>query len=242
MGRMGNPSTSTIELLTTEGPMPAVLAEPAEDPRGGVVVVQEAFGLTGHIQRVAESLAAAGFLAVAPAMFHRSGSPVLEYGDLSQLGPVIGALSGEGIAGDVDAALALLAERGLPAERSAVIGFCMGGTIAMATAVRRPLGAAVTFYGAGITTGRFGLPALADAAPQLQTPWLGLYGDLDAHIPVEEVEQLRAAAATAPVPTEVVRYADADHGFHCDERPSFHAASSSDAWARTLRFLGDHLS
>jgi carboxymethylenebutenolidase len=234
-------TTSTIALDTPDGPMPAFLAEPDGPSSGGVVVVQEAFGLTGHIERVATSLAGAGYTAVAPALFHRSGAPVFSYDDMSQLGPVIMAMTAEGITADVDAALDALAARGIAPPAQAVIGFCMGGSVACATAARLALGAAVTFYGGGITAGRFGLPALVEVAPRLRTPWLGLYGDLDAHIGVEEVEQLRAAAGQARVPTEVVRYADADHGFHCDERASFHPSSSADAWARTLAFLRDHL-
>lgn len=234
---MDEPTTRTVELTSGPDAMPSFVAEPTTPPRGGVVVVQEAFGVTGHIERVTAALAEAGFLAVAPALFHRSGSPVFDYGDLSQIGPAVMALSGEGIAADVDAALGFLADHGIGTDAQAVIGFCMGGSIAMATAGRLALGGAVSFYGGGVTEGRFGLPALVDVAPRLRTPWLGLYGDLDAHIPVDEVEQLRAAASGAPVPTEVVRYADADHGFHCDDRPSFHAPSSTDAWARTLAFL-----
>jgi carboxymethylenebutenolidase len=238
---MDDPTTRTVELASGGDAMPAFVAEPIDPPRGGVVVVQEAFGVTGHIERVAIALAKAGHLAVAPTMFHRSGSPVFDYGDLSQIGPAVMALTGEGIAADVDAALAFLAGQGISSEHQAVIGFCMGGSIATATAGRLALGAAVSFYGGGVAEGRFGLPALVDVAPRLRTPWLGLYGDLDPHIPVDEVEQLQVAASGAAVPTEVVRYPDADHGFHCDERPSFHAPSSTDAWERTLGFLAAHL-
>jgi carboxymethylenebutenolidase len=92
-----------------------------------------------------------------------------------------------------------------------------------------------------LAEGRFGLASGLESAAALRTPWLGLYGDLDQHIPIAEVEQVREVVASAAVPAEVVRYAHADHGFHCDERPSFHAESSSDAWARTLAHLGAHL-
>jgi carboxymethylenebutenolidase len=101
--------------------------------------------------------------------------------------------------------------------------------------------AAVTFYGGGLAQGRFGLSPGIESAAQLRTPWLGLYGDLDEHIPIDEVEQARVAAASSPVDTEVIRFADADHGFHCDERPSFHAETSTVAWARTLEFLDEQL-
>lgn len=238
---MAAPTAETIQLDTPDGPMTALRARPEGDPRGGVVVVQEAFGLTGHIRRVTEALAEAGFVAVAPALFHRSEEQVFGYGDFEKLGPTIMQLSSDTVTMDVDAALAELERQGLPPTRQVIIGFCMGGTVTLATAARLPLGAAVTFYGGGIGEGRFGLPSGLEAGAALRTPWLGLYGDLDAHIPTDEVEQLRSVVAGAPVPAEVVRYADADHGFHCDERPSFHAESSSDAWGRTIAFLGEHL-
>lgn len=238
---MADIQTDTIELETPDGPMEAYLAVPAHAPRGGVVVVQEAFGLTGHIHRVTEALAEAGFVAVAPALFHRSDDRIFGYDDFEKLGPVIMKLNGDTVAMDVDAALAELGRQGQPPSRRGIIGFCMGGSVTLATAARLELGAAVTFYGGGIGEGRFGLPSGLESAAGLRTPWLGLYGDLDAHIPVDDVERLREVADAAPVDTEVVRYADADHGFHCDERASFHPASSSDAWARTLSFLGDHL-
>jgi carboxymethylenebutenolidase len=238
---MTEPRSETIQLATPDGPMTTYVSRPGTTPRGGVVVVQEAFGLTGHIHRVADALAESGFLAVAPALFHRSTDQVFGYTDYEKLGPVIMALTLESITMDIDAALGELSRLGQSPSAQGIIGFCMGGSVTLATAARLDLGAAVTFYGGGIAEGRFGLDGGLAYGSRLRTPWLGLYGDLDAHIPSDEVEQLRRAAAATPVDTEVVRYAEADHGFHCDERPSFHAASSSDAWRRTIEFLGAHL-
>jgi carboxymethylenebutenolidase len=86
------------------------------------------------------------------------------------------------------------------------------------------------------------LPGLAELAPSLSTPWLGLYGDLDQGISTDEVESLRSAAATARVDTEVVRYPDADHGFHCDDRPAvFNPAAAADGWQRTLAWFEAHI-
>ena len=83
------------------------------------------------------------------------------------------------------------------------------------------MGAAVTFYGGGVTEGRFGFPPLVEEATRLGAPWLGLYGDLDQGIPVDDVEQLREAAAGSGQTTGIVRYPEAGHGFHCDQRASF---------------------
>jgi carboxymethylenebutenolidase len=114
----------------------------------------------------------------------------------------------------------------------------MGGNLTFYAATLRPLGAAVTFYGGGLSERRFGLPPLLEQASELQTPWLGLYGDLDKGIPFNEVDQLREAATEAKVPTEVVRYADADHGFNCNDRPAvFNPTAAADAWGRTLEWF-----
>jgi carboxymethylenebutenolidase len=103
--------------------------------------------------------------------------------------------------------------------------------------VHRPLGAAVTFSGSGIRSGRFGEPALVDLAAQLRSPWLGLYGDQDTSIDVEDVEKLRSAVSLAEVPTEIVRYPGAGHGFHREGNEAYHRQAATDAWARTLTWL-----
>jgi len=220
---------------------PLTVREPDSTPKGGVVVVQEAFGVNDHIVDVAGRFAAAGYLAVVPHVFHRSGDPVLPYDDLSQIMPHSLALTAEGILADVDAALGHLAAAGIGAAQSGVVGFCMGGTVALAVATRRDVGAAVTFYGGGLSTGRFGFDPLIEEAPRLRAPWLGLFGDLDEGIPVDDVERLRAAAASSGQDTEVVRYADAGHGFHCDQRESYHEPSARAAWSRTITWFDDHL-
>ncbi len=117
----------------------------------------------------------------------------------------------------------------------------MGGTVTLVAAARRDVGAAVTFYGGGVTEGRFGFAPLVEEATRLRAPWLGLYGDLDQGIPVAGVEQLRRAAAASGQETEIVRYAEAGHGFHCDQRDSYEPKSAQDAWARTLAWFDDHL-
>jgi carboxymethylenebutenolidase len=109
-------------------------------------------------------------------------------------------------------------------------------------AVRRALGAAVTFYGGGIVSaGRLPFPALIGEAGSLRTPWLGQFGDLDQGIPVEGVEELRVAVAAAPVDAEIVRYANAGHGFHCDQRDAYEPEAAADGWRRTLEWLSSHI-
>ncbi len=231
-----------LVLPTRDGPMPTYLATPAGDRRGAVLVVQEAFGLTDHILRLCDRLAADGWTAAAPALFHRSGAPVLGYDDRDSILPVMAKLDTDEIAADVDVCLGLLEGNGFTAESVGIVGFCMGGSVATATAARRPLGAAVSFYGGGLGAGRFGYPALIDLAAELQTPWLGLFGDRDQGIPTDQVEAMRAAAKGARVPTEVVRYPDADHGFNCEDRPSFYNPdAAADGWSRMLAWFGEHI-
>ncbi len=220
---------------------PLSIHHPQGHPLGGVVVIQEAFGVTDHIEDICQRLADVGWLAVAPHIFHRTGDPVLPYGDYSQVMPHAGALTADGIVTDINAALDYIGAAGYPAEGAGAVGFCMGGTMAMMAAVECGVGAAVSFYGGGIVEGRFGFPPLVEAAPRLRAPWLGLYGDQDRSIPPEQVEALREAAARAEVPTEVVRYADAGHGFNRDGSDSYHQDSSIDAWKRTLDWFADYL-
>jgi carboxymethylenebutenolidase len=234
--------TRTPELETADGPMPVYEARPDGDDTGAVIVIQEAFGVNEHIEDVARRFAEAGYHAVAPHLFHRAGGGTAPYGDFSKVMPLYEHLDDAGILVDLDATLDHLHEAGWRDEQIGIVGFCFGGRVAFLAALRRTLGAAVGFYGGGIVTQRFPqFPALVGEAAKLQTPWLGLFGDEDGSIPVEDVEQLRVALQDAPVDTEIVRYDDAGHGFHCDVRDAYHEAAAKDAWARTLEWLDRHL-
>jgi carboxymethylenebutenolidase len=237
-----NVTTRSVELATTDGPMGAFEARPTEPAGRAVIVVQEAFGVNPYIERVTERFAGAGFDAVAPSLFHRAGGGTAPYDDFNQVFPLYEGLTDDGILVDLDATVAHLAALGHDPAAIGVVGFCFGGRVTFLAAVRRRVGAAVGFYGGGIVTARFPqFPPIVDESESLQTPWLGLFGDEDGSIPVEDVETLRSALVAASVPSEIVRYGDAEHGFFCDERPSFDAAASDDAWARTLEWFDRHL-
>lgn len=230
-----------VVLGAGSGTFPGVLAVPGAEPAGGVVVVQEAYGLTGHIRAICGRLASAGYVAVAPALFHRLGAPVLGYDELSRAMTLLRRLRADEIRSDITASFGHLRRFGIAASGQGIVGFCMGGSVSLIMATEAEFGAAVTFYGGGVARGRFGFPALADAAPSLRVPWLGLYGDQDHTIPVRQVETLRAQAALAPVPAEVIRYADAGHGFNCDDRASFVPGAAAGAWSHTLGWLRRYL-
>jgi carboxymethylenebutenolidase len=234
--------TRTFELATPDGPMACYEALPPGALLGGVVVIQEAFGVNDHIEDVTRRFASAGYHAVAPHLFHRAGGGTAPYGDFAKVIPLYEGLTDEGILMDVDAARDHLQAAALVDDQIGIVGFCFGGRVTFLVALERALGAAVGFYGGGIVTPRFPqFPALVDRAPQLRTPWLGLFGARDESIPVEDVERLRGALGTAPVATEVVVYSDAGHGFHCDQRDSYHETSAKDGWARTLAWFEHHL-
>ncbi len=233
--------STTAELSTRDGDMALYDAEPQGTAKAAVIVIQEAFGVNDHIEDVTRRFAAEGYRAVSPHLFHRTGDVVLGYDELDKVMPHFGAVTDAGVTNDLDATLAYLSASGFDSSQVGIVGFCMGGSVAFYAAVRYPLGAAVTYYGGGIASGRFGSGSQIELAPMLQAPWLGIYGDIDSSIPVEEVEALKQAASAASVPTEVVRYAEADHGFHCDARESYHKSSAEDAWQRTLAWFDRHL-
>ena len=234
--------TRTVDLHTPDGTMPLYEARP-DDARGAVVVIQEAFGVNEYIESVVRRLADAGWHGVAPHVFHRAGGGTVQYGDWDGVLKKLEGLSDDGFLMDVDAAIEHLGRAGWEDGKIGAVGFCMGGRVSFLVAARRALGAAVGFYGGGIVTSRVPqLPSLIDEVPTLKTPWLGLFGDLDESIPVDDVERLRAELDDkATVAHDVVRYADAGHGFHCDLRDAYVPGAAKDAWQRALDWFDEHL-
>src|SRR5712664_59517 len=207
------------------------VAEPDRPVRGGLVVLHEARGVTDVVRGLAASLADEGWLAVAPHLYGAQNAD-----EVADVDSELKRLSGDSVLADTDAAAVWLAERGVAADRTGVIGFDLGGAVAMVVASSRTVGAAVSVAGVGILAPLSdGLPALVDVAGELTCPWLGIYGDEDAAIPVAEVEKLRDAAATAEVATDVVRFAGTDNRFDTDQQ------AGAEAWHRTLNWFDLHL-
>jgi len=238
------PSTP-VDVAAPDG-TPLTACAPAGEstpPLGGIVVVQDARGITPYLRSVCARLAAAGWLAAAPHLYHRQGfAETPRNGSWQSAATDMLTLRGAEIAADVDAALAYLADAGVGAASRAVIGFCMGGTVALATAARTPLAAAVSFYGGAVSAPYWeGVAPLVELAPSLRGPWLGLYGEQDTLITTAEIDALRAAAARAPAATELVSYPGAGHAFHSDDRAAvYRPEAAADAWSRTLAFLDRH--
>jgi carboxymethylenebutenolidase len=206
----------------------AYRADPAGTPKGGIVVIQEIFGVNQHIRNVCDAFAKEGYAAVAPALFDRtqrnfeSGYTAAE---IEKARTFVAKPDWDAMLRDTDAAIKEMKSAG----PIGIVGFCMGGTIAFLAATRLSgLSAAVGYYGGRIV-------AYADEKPKCPTQLH--FGEKDASIPMSDVEIIKQKRPDC----EIYVYKDAGHGFHCDERGSFHKDSSDVAWQRTTAFLAKHM-
>ena len=209
------------------------LARPEGTPKGGIIVLQEIFGVTSHIREVADGFAEQGYLALAPALFDRLESGIeLEYTAIEAGIALMQKLKLDEVAQDLGATAAAL-RRELAAipgagNKIGAVGYCWGGSIADLAACRTDINAAVSYYGRA-TVGWLN--------EQPRCPVLYHFGALDPLIPPELVAQI-----TAGRPGQTVHiYAGAGHGFNCNDRHEFHAASAELAQERTLAFFSRHL-
>jgi len=215
------------ELTAADGHrLQAYEAAPAGAARGGVVVVQEIFGVNDHIRRVADGYAADGYHVIAPALFDRV-RPGIELGyadaDIAEGRKIRGQLSFEQALADVEAARKALGD-----GKTGIVGYCWGGTVTWLAAARiAGFAAAASYYGGGI--GQF-------AAEHPRCPTQCHFGEKDHAIPHTEV----AAVRDANPGVEVYTY-PAGHGFNCDARASFDAAAAKLARERTLAFFRKHI-
>ena len=221
------------ELKAADGQaIPAYVAQPKGQPKGGIVVIQEIFGVNSHIQSVADGYAEAGYLAVAPAIFHRV-RPNVNLGytpdDMTEgmaLKAATEALPTPGVMQDIQAAIQYASQAG----KVGIVGYCYGGLLAWrAACTLSGLSAAAPYYGGGSTTPD-------EIARKPKVPVLAHFGDKDKHISVESVEAFKKAH-----PEVEVHLYHADHGFNCDQRGSFNAEAAKLARERTLAFFGKHL-
>jgi carboxymethylenebutenolidase len=217
-----------VQLQAGDGfELDAYVAQPVGEARGGVVVVQEIFGVNEHIRSVADRFAQEGFFAVAPAIFDR----VEKHVDLGFDGPsmqkgmgIAQKLSIDDAVKDVDAALQYAGkETGKPA---AVVGYCYGGTLAWLSATRLKPAAAVGYYGGYIAN-------FAGETPK--APVMLHFGLHDDHIPQTDVDKVRVAHPEV----EIFLY-DTGHAFNNDMRASYNEKAAREAMSRTLEFLSKH--
>jgi carboxymethylenebutenolidase len=213
-----------IQLKATDGhSFLAYRAEPDGKPRGGIVVLQEIFGVNHHIRAVADFYAAQGYLAIAPALFDRQQQGV-ELGYEPEDRPLAFALAGKAKREEALADIAAAVVAASTAGKVGLVGYCWGGTLAFASACSvAGLSACVGYYGSGIA-------AISNQTPK--APVQLHFGELDAHIPMSDVEKIRVAH-----PKMQVYSYNADHGFNCDERASYNKAAAELARERALSFF-----
>ncbi len=207
----------------------AYRANPAGEPRGAIVVIQEIFGVNSYIRSICDRLAALGFVAIAPAIFDRtqrnfqSGYSPQEIGKARAF---IEDVDWDAFLLDTDAARASVADVG----KVGIVGFCLGGSVAFLAATRlEGFSAASGFYGGRIA-------AFAEEKPQCPTQLH--YGSEDQGIPMSNVETVRAKRPDC----DIYVYQGADHGFHCDARPSYHKQAAGKAWARMIDIFAENIS
>lgn len=222
----------TLTLKASDGhQLSAYCATPKGAPKGGLVVIQEIFGVNTHIREVCDGFAADGYAAVAPALFDRVERGV----DIGYTPPDIergralrAKVPAEGPVLDTAAALAAV-RKVKDVGKIGIVGYCWGGTVAWLAAADIPgFAAAVGYYGGGIAE------AVAKTA---KVPVMLHFGALDQSIPLSDVEKIRQRHPKIPI----FVYDDAGHGFSCDHRGSYNAAAAKLARERTMAFFAEHL-
>lgn len=231
--------TTSVTLKVSDGTtMQAYVSMP--EPEGkypGIILLQEAFGVNGHIRSVADRLAKEGYVVIAPELFHRTAPAGFEgsYTDFSALAPHFQGINVEGLTADLKASYEWLQQQtNVNHTKTGSIGFCMGGRVSFLANTVLPLSAAVSYYGGGMA-------ALAERATQMHGPQLFFWGGLDKHIPQEQVDTVINAVKKAGKTYTNVVISYADHAFNCDERPSYNKQAAGEAWAMTLAFFKNNL-
>jgi carboxymethylenebutenolidase len=234
-----------VKIPVADGTMPAYRAQPAGKTNlPTVIVIQEIFGVHEHIKDLCRRLAKVGYLAVAPELYARQGDPS-KYPEIKDLvSNVVSKVPDAQVTGDLDATVAWAAKNN-GNGKVAVTGFCWGGRQTWLFAEHSDrIKAGVAWYGplAGKPS-ELQPKSVIDGAGLLKASVLGLYGGLDQGITAESRDAMTAALKSAPAvaaDSKIVVYADAQHGFNADYRPSYNKADAEDGWAKMLAFFKAH--
>lgn len=227
------------EVLIPNGaatPLPAYVARPKGSGKHATIIVcNEIFGIHDYIKDICKRLATLGYVAVAPDFFYRAGVSLPALKDFAQIRPIVAQATPDQVDGDVKATTAWIkAAKFARAGKIGITGFCWGGAVVWRSAMVNPdITAGVAWYGQ--------LKPLIARAGELKAPVLGLYGALDNGIPQTDVTAMLDALKTAgKTGSDIHVYADAQHGFHADYRPSYNEADAKDGWARLLAHFKAH--
>ena len=221
-----------VEFPFAGGNTGGYLATPKQGSGPGVIVIQEWWGLVDHIKDVCERFAGEGFVALAPDLYHgkTTKSP-------DEAGKLMMSMRIDEAEKDISGAIEyLLNHEATTGDKAGVVGFCMGGALALYTATKNAkVGACVVFYG--------GHPKVKPDLPKLESPVLSISGDKDKSVTPDVVHKLEQQLKSLGKQVDVVIYPGADHAFFNDTRPTVYVPeAAADAWQRTIDFFRKHLS
>lgn len=232
-----------VQIPAPAGAFPGYRASPRNKTHPPVIlVVQEIFGVHEHIKDVARRLAKAGYMAIAPELFHRQGD-VSQFQDIKEIiEKVVSKVPDAQVMDDLDATVAWADRNGGDTKRLGITGFCWGGRITWLYAAHNPsLDAGVAWYGRLEGPRSETSPTHPiDVVRQIDAPVLGLYGGADTGIPLESVQRMNEALAKAGKASTIHVYPDTPHAFHADYRPSYRREAAEDGWKRALEWFRTH--
>ncbi|MCE9521648.1 MAG: dienelactone hydrolase family protein [Alphaproteobacteria bacterium] len=236
--------TGEVKIPVSDGEVPAYWAKPAKGANlGTILVVQEIFGVHEWIKDVCRRFAKAGYFAVAPALYARQGDPST-YTDIQKLvTEIVSKVDDNTVMSDLNATAKWAAANGGDVKRLAVTGFCWGGRITWLYTAHNPaVKAGAAWYGHMVRKeGNTQPKHPVEVAAEIKGRVLGLYGELDKGILVNQIDAMRAALkAAGDMKSEIVVYPGADHGFLADYRPTYNEAAAKDAWTRCLAWFKAH--
>lgn len=229
------PANRRRRVLQTAAPL--FLREPIGIPRGTVIALHDVFGVTEYAEDACRRLARDGWLAVCPYFYYEHGGPAFDATDLAPARGEMTRLTPESLAADIAGAHHYLtARRGLPAP--AIIGFSMGGYLATWAAAHHDVAAAVAVSPSGLENAPWpGMEPLEMLVADRRSPWLGVLGHDDRHLPSDAPDRLRLAAAAPGPPASVTVVPDAGHGFYRTGHPGHDPDAAPEAWRRITAFL-----
>jgi carboxymethylenebutenolidase len=221
-----------------DGAMPVYYARPANVANPPVILLcMEIFGLHEYIRDVTRRLGHLGALAVAPDYYFTAGD-LTKITDMQQLFPKVNSLKDDTLFTDLDATVAWAKSQGGDTSRLGIMGFCRGGRNVWHYSAHNPdLKAGVAFYGSIVDKNDAAPKSTLDLVPDIKEPVLGLYGEADSGIKLDDVKALEAALKAAGKTAEFHTYPGAPHGFHADYRPSYNKAAAEDGWNQMIAWF-----
>jgi len=224
-----------VDLAVADGStMRAWHTRPAKQAgHAGLMVFQEAFGVNSHIRSVADRFAEAGYVVMAPELYHRSAAEFEgKYEDIAPSIALARQLKPEKLEQDIRAAYDFLHQSA--GDKIVCVGYCMGGRVSFVANATVPLKAAVSYYGGGLAD-------IIGRASDCSAPMLFFWGEQDQHIPSEQRQKVAEGMSESRHQSVQVTFSDAGHAFFNDQRPSYNAAASKLAWELTLSFFEQNL-